>query len=286
MILKEDSMNKISFIILALLCSVFTSCMNDDWDTPNVEHTRGNAAIKETNVLTIAQLKAKYASTLASAYGYVQVIDDEQIKAVVTGNDIEGNLFSQISLDDGTGAIIIAISEGGINGYLPVGTEILVNLKDLYIGNYGYQPQIGTLYESAKGETSVSRMSRMRWDQHFTYTGHNKTVTPVEFDQSKVADADYLADNCGKLMTLKGVYFKDGGKKDYANKKDVVNNNSCERALKGINANNLVVRTSTYADFAADTLPVSQVNITGVFTRYNNKWQVIIRSAKDVEYVQ
>ena len=129
-------------------------------------------------------------------------------------------------------------------------------------------------------------MSRMRWDQHFTYTGHNKTVTPVAFDQSKVADADYLADNCGKLMTLKGVYFKDGGKKDYANKKDVVNNNSCERALKGINANNLVVRTSTYADFAADTLPVSKVNITGVFTRYNNKWQVIIRSAKDVEYVQ
>ena len=73
-------------------------------------------------------------------------------------------------------------------------------------------------------------------------------------------------------------------KQDMSAKKS--NNNSCERALKGINANNLVVRTSTYADFAADTLPVSKVNITGVFTRYNNKWQVIIRSAKDVEYVQ
>ena len=126
----------------------------------------------------------------------------------------------------------------------------------------------------------------MRWDQHFTYTDNNKTVTPVEFDKSKISDADYLAANCGKLMTLKNVYFKDGGQKVYANKADVVNNNSCERALKGINANNLVVRTSTYADFAADTLPKSEVNITGIFTRYNNKWQVIIRSAKDVEYVQ
>ena len=101
-----------------------------------------------------------------------------------------------------------------------------------------------------------------------------------------MTDADYLAANCGKLMTLKNVYFSDGGVKDYANKKDVVNNNCCERALKGLNSSNIVVRTSTYADFAADKLPVSEVNITGIFTRYNNKWQVIIRSAKDVEFVQ
>ena len=278
-------MKTIKYIILAL-CTLFVGCMDGDWDTPNGGHSRGNAAIKETHVITIAQLKDKYKSQLSTAYGYAQVTEDLQIKAVMTGNDIEGNLFSQISLDDGTGAIIIGIGEGGINGYLPVGTEILVSLKDLYIGNYGYQPQIGTLYESAKGQTSVGRMARMRWDRHFTYTGRVKTVTPVEFDQNKMTDADYLAANCGKLMTLKNVYFSDGGVKDYANKKDVVNNNCCERALKGLNSSNIVVRTSTYADFAADKLPVSEVNITGIFTRYNNKWQVIIRSAKDVEFVQ
>ena len=278
-------MKPIKYIILAL-CTLFVGCMDGDWDAPNGGHSRGNAAIKETHVITIAQLKDKYKSQLSSAYGYAQVTEDLQIKAVVTGNDIEGNLFSQISLDDGTGAIIIGIGEGGINGYLPVGTEILVSLKDLYIGNYGYQPQIGTLYESAKGQTSVGRMARMRWDRHFTYTGRMKTVVPVEFDQNKMTDADYLTANCGKLMTLKNVYFSDGGVKDYANKKDVVNNNCCERALKGLNSSNIVVRTSTYADFAADKLPVSEVNITGIFTRYNNKWQVIIRSAKDVEFVQ
>ena len=278
-------MKTIKYIILAL-CTLFVGCMDGDWDAPNGGHSRGNAAIKETHVITIAQLKDKYKSQLSTAYGYAQVTEDLQIKAVVTGNDIEGNLFSQISLDDGTGAIIIGIGEGGINGYLPVGTEILVSLKDLYIGNYGYQPQIGTLYESAKGQTSVGRMARMRWDRHFTYTGRVKTVTPVEFDQNKMTDADYLAANCGKLMTLKNVYFSDGGVKDYANKKDVVNNNCCERALKGLNSSNIVVRTSTYADFAADKLPVSEVNITGIFTRYNNKWQVIIRSTKDVEFVQ
>jgi DNA/RNA endonuclease YhcR with UshA esterase domain len=84
-------------------------------------------------------------------------------------------------------------------------------------------------------------------------------------------------------MTIKGVTFTDGGKKVYSNKEDVVNNNCCERVLNELDKNSFVVRTSTYADFAAETLPTGKVNITGVFTRYNNKWQVIIRKASDVE---
>lgn len=275
-------MKTIKYIMLALVCGLFMqSCMNDGFGEAS-GNVRGNAAIKETNVMTIAQLKAKYASTLNNQYGYTQIADDIQLKAYVTGNDIEGNLFSQIALEDGTGAIIIAISEGGIFGYLPVGTEILVALKDLYIGNYGYQTQIGTLYENAKGEMSVSRMARMRWDQHFNYTGKTISVTPAEFDQSKLKNDSYLANNSGKLMTLKGVTFADGGKKVYANKADIVNNNCCERALKGLSASNIVVRTSTYADFAAEQLPDGKINITGIFTRYGKKWQVIIRQASDV----
>ncbi len=275
-------MKTIKYIMLALVCGLFMqSCMNDGFGEAS-GNVRGNTAIKETNVMTIAQLKAKYASTLNNQYGYTQIADDIQLKAYVTGNDIEGNLFSQIALEDGTGAIIIAISEGGIFGYLPVGTEILVALKDLYIGNYGYQTQIGTLYENAKGEMSVSRMARMRWDQHFNYTGKTISVTPAEFDQSKLKNDSYLANNSGKLMTLKGVTFADGGKKVYANKADIVNNNCCERALKGLSASNIVVRTSTYADFAAELLPDGKVNITGIFTRYGKKWQVIIRQASDV----
>lgn len=275
-------MKTIKYIMLALVCALsMQSCMNDGFDEVS-GNVRGNAAIKETNVMTIAQLKAKYAGTLKQQYGYVQMTDDIQLKAHVTGNDIEGNLFSQIALEDGTGAMIVAISEGGIFGYLPVGTEILVNLKDLYIGNYGYQTQIGTLYENAKGELSVSRMARMRWDQHFNYTGKTVDAVPVEFDQTKLKDDDYLAANSGRLMTLKGVTFADGGKKVYANRADIVNNNSCERALQGLSSSNIVVRTSTYADFAAEQLPTRKVDITGIFTRYGKKWQVIIRQAGDV----
>ena len=277
------NMKNLKYIFLALCCSLLTTaCMNDNFDEV-YGNVRGNDQIKETNVVTIEQLKAKYAQVLGQQYGYAQITDNLQLKAYVTGNDREGNFYSQIALEDGTGAMVIAIGENGLFSYLPVGTEILVNLKDLYIGNYGYQTQIGTLYTSNKNELSVSRMSSARWEQHFTYTGKNFKVSPMVFDQSKVKDSQYLAANAGRLMTLKGVTFTDGGKKVYANKADIVNNNSVERELKELNKSNIVVRSSTYADFAAMTLPTGKVDITGIFTRYNNKWQVYIREISDVQ---
>ena len=39
-------MKNIKYIMLALLCGLFTGCMDGDWDTPSGGHTRGNAQIK------------------------------------------------------------------------------------------------------------------------------------------------------------------------------------------------------------------------------------------------
>lgn len=276
-------MKHLKYILLACAGLLMTSCMNGDWDSVDTHYTRGNSAITETHVVSIAQLKSNYATQLAQPYGMAEITDDIQIKGYVMANDNGGNVFSQISLQDATGAIVIAISDNGIAGYLPVGTEILVNLKGLYIGNYGYQTQIGTPYSSERNQESVSRMSKIRWYQHFNYTNHTIIPTIPLFDQSRITDANYLSENAGRVMTIKNVAFQQAGIKDYANRADVVNNNACERALVGLNENNIVVRTSVYADFAADKLPTGQVDITGLFTRYNNKWQIIIRQVSDVK---
>lgn len=276
-------MKHLKYILLACAGLLMTSCMNGDWDSVDTHYTRGNSAITETHVISIAQLKSNYATQLAQPYGMAEITDDIQIKGYVMANDNGGNVFSQISLQDATGAIVIAISDNGIAGYLPVGTEILVDLKGLYIGNYGYQTQIGTPYSSERNQESVSRMSKIRWYQHFNYTNHTITPTIPLFDQNRITDANYLNENAGRVMTIRNVAFQQAGIKDYANRADVVNNNACERALVGLNENNIVVRTSVYADFAADKLPTGQVDITGLFTRYNNKWQIIIRQVSDVK---
>ncbi len=263
------------------------SCVDGGWHDQWEQDAYGNPNITEKNVITIAELKNTYNSTI-TGNKYAEITDDIQIKAVVTGNDISGNIYNQISVDDGTGAIIIAIAQGGLFGYLPVGQEILVNLQGLYIGGYGKLPQIGTLYTNASGNTYVSRMSRILWHTHFRLCDQMKpeNIVPEEFDVTKVKDATYLNENAGKLMTIKNVKFTIPNKYPvFAHEKDVANSNCSHRSFQGISSSNLVVRTSTYADFAARALPEGTVNITGIFTRYNNTWQILIRSEKDIEEV-
>ena len=57
--------------------------------------------------------------------------------------------------------------------------------------------------------------------------------------------------------------------------------NCANRAIEG--HSDIVVRTSTYADFAAMPMPTGRVDITGIFTRYNNTWQILLRTDKDIE---
>ena len=275
-------MKHLHYYILLLTCCLFTACMDGDWNIPGTDGSEfGNQSINETNVVTIGQLKKLY-SGIISSRGYVKITEPMQIKGVVTGNDIQGNIYNQIGLEDGTGSIIICIAQGGLYGQLQVGREIIVELKDLYVGSYGQQPEIGTPYTNKSGRTYVSRMPRVLWQQHYKMLDM-KSATPFEFDVSKVSDANYIKENCGRLMTIRGVKFQGAnGKRVYASEKEKDAANSVNRSLQGISGNALVVRTSTYADFANKPLPMGTVDITGIFTRYNNTWQILIREESDV----
>lgn len=281
-------------LMLVLACSLFTGCMDDDWDTPNAEALNkayGNQEIAETNVITIGSLKEQYKSVInASTNSYEQITKDVQIKGRVVGNDIGGNIYNEVSIDDGTGAILICISQGGLFSYLPVGQEIVVDLKGLYIGGYGKQAEIGMPYTNAKGNSYVSRMSRVLWNKHFKLTGvaDASKVVAEEFDLSKRTNDDYLIANNGKLMTIKNVEFTNAdGKTTFAPSEEKDAANSVNRGLsqngKPIATSSIVVRTSSYADFAAKQLPTGKLNITGVFTRYRTTWQILIREERDIQ---
>lgn len=281
-------------LMLVLACSLFTGCMDDDWDTPNAEALNkayGNQEIAETNVITIGSLKEQYESVInASTNSYEQITEDVQIKGRVVGNDIGGNIYNEVSIDDGTGAILICISQGGLFSYLPVGQEIVVDLKGLYIGGYGKQAEIGMPYTNAKGNSYVSRMSRVLWNKHFKLTGvaDASKVVAEEFDVSKRNKEEYFIANNGKLMTIKNVEFTNAdGKTTFAPSDEKDAANSVNRGLsqngEPIPTSSIVVRTSSYADFAAKQLPTGKLNITGVFTRYRTTWQILIRDEKDIQ---
>lgn len=287
--MKKLKYIKLIMLTLALGLSA-TSCMDEDWNDPTGETAPyGNNEIQETNVISIADLKAKYASTLANQNDTARITENLQIKARVTGNDIGGNIYSEVAVDDGTGAILICISQGGLFGYLPVGQEILVNLKDLYIGTYGYQPQIGTPYTNASGRTFPSRMNKTVWQEHFKLVGtaDASKIDTLKFDISKVKDQNYLKENCGRLMTIKNVKLAEAnGERTFAPEKDKDAGNGVNRTIQGLSSSQIVVRSSTYADFAGTVMPQESLDITGIFTRYSNTWQILMRSDTDFKLAE
>mgnify|MGYP000994765882 CR=1 FL=1 len=166
-------MKEIKYLMITAVCVLFASCMGDSYAgiDENAPVPYGNNELTETNVITIAQLKSDYATYIATDYrdgqSFAKVTDDVKIKAIVTSSDAQGNIYQELALQDATGAIIVGVAQGGLYGPLPVGTEILVSLKDLYVGNYGKQAQIGMPSKNATGADVIGRISRTTWDQHY-----------------------------------------------------------------------------------------------------------------------
>ena len=284
-------MKKYQYILLALVCSLFASCMGEDYAEPSLsESPYGNNELTESGVITIAQLKEKYA-TVISQSTMTEVTEDIKIKGIVTGNDLGGNIYNEFAVQDATGALLVCVNQGGLFGYLPVGQEILIDLKGLMLGGYGQQLEIGGIYTNTKtGAQSIGRMSRYVWGTHYKLIGQadpQKALDLIEeFDVSKMRDSKYLEDNAGKLMTMSGVTLQDAnGTAVYAPDDGSVTltANCANRAFTGYSSSYLVLRTSTYADFANAVMPSEPIDVTGIFTRYRNTWQVLLRTADDVQ---
>lgn len=295
----------IKFLVaVMLLGGLATSCMDDDWNDPTGEVAPyGNNDIVEDDakMISIKELKAKTVDLIPSsqANDTVRITEDWQLKVRVTGNDIQGNIYNQIAVQDESGeGLLICIQKGGLFGFLPVGQEILVNLKGLYIGIYGNNVQIGVPYTNTSGRTFPSRMNINVWNEHFKILGaaDASKVVPEKFDVSKLKDVAYVKSHRGKLMTLENVEMdKADGKLAWAPEADKDAGNGVSRTVKiGGKAQSLmVVRSSTYADFAAKAMPTGKVNLTGIFTvyatnpsKYGYTWQILLRSDSDIEEVK
>ena len=303
-------MKSIKYLKLALFALVIglsaTSCMDDDWTDPTGEVAPfGNNQLQETNVVTIADLKAEYgAKQKDKVNDTVRIANGVQIKGRVTGNDIAGNIYNQIMLEDATGGIIISIAQGGLNGQLQIGQEILVDLGGLYYGTYRTQPQIGVPYtDSNKNQTYPSRISRAEWQTRFKILGKADAslVVPHVFETSEIStlnDESVAQKYSGQIVTLKGVEFNtaDGTTTFAPESEGASTGYGVTRYFKGYTAQKkqIGIRTSCYADYAAEKLPKGKLNVTGVLTvyktsatsSYGTTVQLVLRSQSDIEVLE
>lgn len=292
------------FLMTLALGLTATSCMDDDWKDPTGDTPAfGNNNLVEGNVVSIEQLKKDYGLTAENVNKHIndtmRIANGVQIKGVVTGHDVEGNLYNEISVDDGSAGIIICIAQGGLCGQLQIGQEILIDLGGLYIGAYRSQPQIGVPYTStsASGQKSTypSRIARADWQNRFKLLGapDASKAQPQTFEVSKVKDQNYVYSMAGRLVKVSNVSFdkaKADGKTTFAPEDEGKTTGfGVMRSFEGYTTNEFGIRTSCYADFAAMPLPSGNLNVTGVLTCYKSREgydatvQLLLRQYSDIE---
>ena len=272
------------FLAIAITSMGLTACMDKDWEAPQFDEPLygNNSIMKEEGdkVITIEELKEKYSSLInASTDGVKEITDDWQLQVVVNGNDEGGNLYKQISVQDPTGAIIVGINGSNLYPYMPVGQQLLINLKGLHIGGYRKQAQIGALYNG-----SIGRMDTDVWEQHVRLLKKGEIeakVDTVDFDEN--ADKYILS---GRIVKLSGVTISGEGTQVLAPEDGSVtlSSNCANRLING--KSSLVLRTSSYSKFANRAIPKGKADVYGVCTRYNNTWQILMRTESDLQEIQ
>ena len=273
-------MKAIKYLSILALSLFAASCMNE-FDEPKFsDPVFGNNEIGEATH-TIAKLKAKYNSTI-TGNSVQQISDTIIIEGVVVANDESGNVYKQFIINDETGAMVIGVNDVGLYAMVPKGQRVRIACKDLYIGGYGKMAQIGGLYNG-----KVGRMNRYIYPQHVRLMGIPDPTQP-EMQPTLIDESFFTNDNKNNLATfvrLENVSITEANGTELWAPEELKNSsNVVERHIK-IGKTNVVLRMSTYADFANEAIPTGSLNINGVMTRYNDYWQFVISHTTDIEKV-
>ena len=271
-------MKAIKYLTILALSLFATSCMNE-FDKPLFSEVPfGNNEIGAATH-TIAQLKEKYNSTI-TGNSVQQITEEIVIEGVVVANDESGNVYKQFIINDATGAMVIGVNDVGLYAMVPKGQRVRIACKDLYIGGYGKMAQIGGLYNG-----KVGRMNRYIYPQHVRLIG---IPDPTQEEmQPTVIDASFFTNEnkntLAKFVRLENVSITEAnGTETWAPEEKKNSSNVVERNIKMGNTK-VVLRMSTYADFANEAIPTGNLNINGVMTRYNDYWQFVISHTSDIE---
>ena len=265
-----------------LLCGAgLTSCEN--YDDPVTGNAYGNNSIPEGRTISIAALKEKYNDFIdTSTDTYTTIEDETRIEGVIIGDDESGNIYKQLVVGDETGAIIVGVNNSGLYAFCPVGQKVVIDCKGLQIGSYRKLAQIGSIYEG-----KVGRMPEYVWKQHVRLINEPKLfydeLRPLEISTAaELTDVDMK--QAPLLVTLKNVSFPEAdGTATYAPGDEGSVKRYFTYADGTQSGSNLFLYTSAYANFSMEVMPQGSVNITGILLRYNNQWEVVVRTLSDIK---
>lgn len=263
-----------SFLLITVVL-VLVGCAGDEAVIP--EFTCNLANLKTNR--TVAEVHND-ANTVAAKYLY-----DAIIEAYVVSSDESGNFLKTISfqtLCDKTGNVqgfSIGIDARNTDIDYRVGSKVLIKLKNQFTDiSYGGM-RIGSLYVNAYGEATVGRIAQNDY-KNVLNTSCNL------LDESKLVRLLSVSellndDNINTLVELSNVQFVDAalGRHYFEEANNV--GGATNWNLRDKAGNQVIFRTSSYANFATSLVPNGSGTVRGILTKYGSDYQIMVRSERD-----
>ena len=205
-------------------------------------------------LISVSELKLLYTSG-----NYTQITDNAYLKAQVTANDKTGNLFKYIYVEDKTGGIRVNIDMASLyaDPRFFVGKQVLINLKDLYVGSVNTEVQLGGLFNGNVGRVLANDVYK-----HFFPTTDFTEVVATEKTIAGLTDADV-----GRWIKIKDLQLV---------KEDLGHIFYGSRTLEDCSSNKINLYTESFATFANDIMDTGKGDVYGILKKYNTTYELII----------
>ena len=257
-------MRKLLNIIFLL---ILVSCVQDeDFSVPPLECNDPN--LSQT---ISAEDLYKNSSSTAKLYG-----NDDVIIGYVVSSDEGGNIYKNISFVDSDGnGFNMAVDKYDTYTFYEPGRKVYINLKNLYTQIDFGGLEIGELYNN----TQIGRIPELLIED---YIKRSCEVIDEETLVHKISLADISDDYLFSLIEVDNVQFKDDevGENFYSSSNEL--GGATNRYIVDDKGYEIIVRTSSFADFANNPLPEGSGKIRGILTRYNDDYQLFMRSESDI----
>jgi len=259
-----------------LIMLVLESCANDATEIPKLVCNQPDFTANKT----VADIQ-KTAAEIVAQYPY-----DDVMEAYVVSSDENGNFFKTISFQTlataTTPAIGFSVPVDATNLYVDfrIGNKVYVKLKDQYTDLYYGGLRIGSLYVNAFNQGGVGRLSQNDYKKVL-----NASCTNVKEEQlvRSIGLGEINDSHLNTLIELSNVQFTEPaiGRHYYEETNDV--GGATNWNLVDKSGNQMIFRTSSFADFSKSVVPNGSGKVRGVLTKYATDYQLIARKEADVQ---
>lgn len=270
-------------LLLTATAATVTSCSEDEEMAPvsiPVSSWKANT--------TIADLKTAYWQSDDNYYKEVGLTASGEhtvISGRVIGNDLTGNIYQTLMIQDATGALNISVAVKDMNVRYKIGEEVVIDCTGLFVGKYSGLFCLGKdeIYDRTQ-TPQVGRMDESVWVAHNQLNGLPKpsaiVSNEITLEQIKnLKSTEDLVKWQSQRVRISNVSFEGGGELTWGEQGS--SSTAVNRYLFDSDGNRITVRNSNMSTFCDQVMPAGHGTVEAILSYFGGGWQLVFVTNED-----